>query len=97
VRRNLLVEPDGSKGLGLVHEALHADHAPVVKLKQDRCLRLHLDAAVAAAAAFLLENDHPVAVIDESLGAQPGLIPGLVVLCLERLSDGLDTARDAPF
>jgi hypothetical protein len=58
--------------------------------------RSQLDAALGAL-VFALENNHPVARIDELLWLDPVLIPYLVVFGLEGLTDLAEATQDFAF
>jgi hypothetical protein len=89
-------QPGGLEGVGGIHVPLHANDAPVTQIEDPRRVDHSLDAALGAL-VFALENNHPVARIDELLWLDPVLIPYLVVFGLEGLTDLAEATQDFAF
>ena len=82
----LLRQTCGSESRGAVHVSLHAHDAPVPQIEDGRRIDHKLGPALAAL-VFALENNDPVACIDELLWLDPVLIPYLLVFRLEGMPD----------
>src|SRR4051812_30056011 len=92
----LLPQPGGFEGRRAVHVSLHANDAPATQIEDGRRVDHKLDPA-SAALVFPLEDNYPVASIDELLWLDPVLIPYLVVLDLEPLSDPIRATDNQVF
>ncbi len=96
LRHRLLRKSGGFEGFGGVHVPLHADDAPLMQIEDGRRIDLKLDPALAAL-VFALENNYPVASIDELLGLDPVVIPYLVEFRIEGLKDLAKPTQDFAF
>jgi len=89
----LLRQTCGPESRGAVHVSLHANDAPAPQIEDGRRVDHKLDPALAAL-EFAVENNHPVAGVDEPHRLDAVLIPNLVVLSLEALSDLVRASAD---
>src|SRR3954454_8558325 len=92
----LLRQPSGFDRLAWVHVPLHANDAPVAHVDDARSVDHQLGPAFAPL-VFALENNDPVACIDELLWLDPVLIPYLVVFRLEGMPDLTGATQDLAF
>ena len=87
----------GFEGLGGVDVPLHTNDAPVAQIDDGRGVDHDLDAAALTALVLAVEDDHPVAGIDELSRLDPVLIPYVLVLQIEGLTDLGGATQDFAF
>ena len=92
-----LRQANGLEGLGAVHVPLHANDAPVTHIEDGRGVDHNLDPAALATLELAVEDNHPVAGIDELSRLDPVLIPYVAVFPIEGLTDLAEATQDFAF